>query len=376
MVALPPTSAPTVDAIFASYVARERQAPRRGHLGASVIGRECGRQLWYMYRWAARPEWEGRMLRLFGTGHREEPRLVEELRRIGVEVHEADYRGKQWRFGLFGEHFGGSMDGVALGLREAPKTWHLLEFKTANTKTFKKLKKAVLNHSLVAESGGVREVKPEHYAQMQIYMGLAGLKRAAYFVVCKETDAIYMERVHFSRKHFDQLVARAEQVLRATEPLTRVSSDPMKPPCVWCDFRDLCQVSDFDEPRTADVNCRTCVHSSPVLEGEGAPWRCELHDRELPMIAQERGCDEHLFIPPLVPFAEPTDSGDGWVAYRKKNGRVFLNVAASAFPAQDAPHYDSRQLRATPAEAIGDPALEAARETFPEATVTVSKGAA
>lgn len=354
MAALPPTSSPTVDAIFAAYVDRERQAPRRVHLGASRIGHECGRALWYEYRWALRPEWEGRMLRLFESGHREEARVISNLRRIGVTVDEKDATGKQYRFGLFGEHFGGSMDGALLGLLEAPKTWHVFEGKTMNTKAFEKLRKsAVLNHSMVAESGGVREVKPQHYAQMQIYMGLSGMTRAAYFAVCKETDAIYYERVHFKRAVFERLVGRAEQVLKATEPLTRISSDPMRPPCVWCDFRELCQVSDFDEPRTADVSCRTCVHATPILEGEGARWRCEHHDKPLTPQAQARACDEHLFIPALVPAGEPVDAGDGWVAYKKRDGRVFLNVAASGFPAKDAPHYASDDLSKLPASALG-----------------------
>jgi hypothetical protein len=39
-------------------------------------------------------------------------------------------------------HFGGSMDAVALGIPEAPKTWHLCEFKTHNAKSFADLQKA------------------------------------------------------------------------------------------------------------------------------------------------------------------------------------------------------------------------------------------
>ena len=44
--------------------------------------------------------------------------------------------GRQWRVEAHGGHFGGSLDGVALGLLEAPKTWHVLEFKTHSVKSF------------------------------------------------------------------------------------------------------------------------------------------------------------------------------------------------------------------------------------------------
>src|SRR5690606_18060325 len=162
MAALPEMRSPTVEAIYASYEARAAQERRRGYLGGSEIGRESGRQSWYRFRWALRPAFEGRMLRLFDTGHREDPRIIEELKRIGVEVHEKDEStGKQWRFTALGGHFSGGLDGVARGILEAPKTWHLLEFKTANTKTFKRVKK-----------DGVERAQPVHFAQMQVYMGL------------------------------------------------------------------------------------------------------------------------------------------------------------------------------------------------------------
>ena len=49
---------------------------------------------------------------------------------------------------------------MGLGIPEAPKTWHVLEFKTHNSKSFAKLEKE-----------GVQKSNPMHYAQMQVYMG-------------------------------------------------------------------------------------------------------------------------------------------------------------------------------------------------------------
>ena len=53
---------------------------------------------------------------------------------------------------------------MALGLLEAPKTWHVAEFKTHSAKSFAEL---------VAK--GVVLAKPQHAAQMQVYMQLLSL---------------------------------------------------------------------------------------------------------------------------------------------------------------------------------------------------------
>ena len=127
--------------------------------------------------------WEGRgrMLRLFERGHREEAWLIDDLRAIGCDVWDVDPEtGRQWRVEL-APHFGGSCDGVVLGLPDAPKTPHVFEAKTSNRERFEEL-----------VHRGVRWAKPEHFAQMQVYMLGLKLTRAAYFAVCKDDDRIYL----------------------------------------------------------------------------------------------------------------------------------------------------------------------------------------
>lgn len=291
------------------------------------------------------------MLRLFGTGHHEEERVIAELRSIGLEVVDRDPdTKKQWRFTALGGHLVAYLDAALLGLKEAPKTWHLLEVKTSNTAKFKEWKKK-----------GVEVTAPQHFAQMMICMGLAKLTRAVYFMVCKETDLLDLERVKFDRKTFEALLERAERIIRSPAPLTRASSDPFSPPCGFCDFKEICH-----EEAMPDVNCRTCAHSTPLIDdGDAAAWRCDLTGEILSLQAQERACGDHLYIPPLIPYAEPIDGGDDWVLYqiRKKDQR-FVNVAESAFPGLDVPHYGSRELKAVPPDAIGNDVVEGARETF------------
>ena len=130
MADLPAPSTPTLTAIYASYEARQGDG-FRDHLGASIIGKSCARALWYDFRWVTPSRHSGRLLRLFETGQLEEDRMVRNLRATGATVLEVDPdTGRQFRVEAHGGHFGGSLDGVALGLLEAPKTWHVLEFKT------------------------------------------------------------------------------------------------------------------------------------------------------------------------------------------------------------------------------------------------------
>ncbi|GIX15396.1 MAG: hypothetical protein KatS3mg118_3355 [Paracoccaceae bacterium] len=130
MAELPEPPTPTLSAIYASYEARQGDG-FRDHLGASLIGKSCARALWYDFRWATPARHTGRILRLFETGQLEEARLVRDLRATGATVLEVDPEtGRQFRVEAHGGHFGGSLDAVALGLLEAPKTWHVVEFKT------------------------------------------------------------------------------------------------------------------------------------------------------------------------------------------------------------------------------------------------------
>ena len=215
MTALPETPSPTRDAIFASYEA-DADTGFRPHLGASQIGKSCERALWYDFRWTTPSRFPGRILRLFETGQLEEARLVRNLRRTGATVLEVDPEtGRQWRVEAHGGHFGGSLDAVAFGLIEAPKTWHVLEFKTHSAKSFREL---------VAK--GVAEAKPQHRAQMQIYMHLTGLTRAIYLAVCKDTDDLHVERVRGDGDAAERLLAKADRVIHAPRPPARISEDP------------------------------------------------------------------------------------------------------------------------------------------------------
>jgi len=306
MAALPEPVHTTVNMIYTAYE-NDADDGNRPHLGASLIGHACERYLWMTFRWVDSKKFPGRMLRLFETGSLAEARFVANLKRIGVEVHDTTPDGKQWRVSALGGHFAGSMDGAGRGFPEAPKTWAVIEFKTHGEKSFTDLVKK-----------RVQAAKPQHYAQMQVYMGETGMERAMYMAVNKNTDELYAEWVHFDPVEYAKLKARAERVIRAAEPPLRVSSDPSWFVCKMCDFAEHCHGE-----KAPAVNCRTCAHSTPEMDGDGK-WTCSLADTSpvaIPAPVQRTGCGQHRYIPILLErFATQKDYVNGDVVYTTPTG--------------------------------------------------------
>lgn len=299
---LPERQQPTVDAIYRSYEEKQDDG-WRPHLGASIIGKECDRSLWYDFRWATKIKHTGRLLRLFQTGHLQEDRLIADLRAAGIQVWQYDEEtGSQFTVSAVNGHFGGSMDSVGIGFPEAPKTPHLIEYKTHSLKSFNDLK-----------AKGVYRSKPQHYAQMQIYMLLGGFERAFYLAVCKDNDELYSERIRLDEAHARGLVSRAERIVRADVPPERLSADETFYLCRFCTHSGVCHHGEF-----APRHCRTCAHATPA---ENGAWLCEKHGKGLTVEAQKAGCQDHLYIPPLVP-GEQIDAAENysWVEYKLRNG--------------------------------------------------------
>lgn len=272
MMKLPPRQHDTVAMMYKGIKDNADEKPRP-HLGASLIGHKCRRWLWLSFRWCVQEDFEGRILRLFRRGQDEEARIIEDLRNAGVEV--IDDQGSQARVEIL-PHFSGSMDGIALsGVPEAPEKKHILEFKTHSKKSFDDLVK-----------NGVEKSKPQHYAQMQVYMLGSEIDRALYIAVCKDDDRLYAERVRFDDETAQKLKLKAEQIIftdRLPEPL---STRPDWYECKWCAAYKFCHKSDLS---IIKKNCRSCAYSSATNTG----FLCHKHNAEIPIDYQYKGCDDY-----------------------------------------------------------------------------------
>jgi len=317
----------TREAIFAAYEA-DADDGHRAHLGASIIGKSCEQALWFDFRWVTKARHPGRLLRRFESGQLEEARLVANLRRAGATVLDVDPQtGRQFRVIDQCGHFGGSLDALVIRLRESPDQWHVAEFKTHNAKSYKELIEKRL-----------RLAKPQHFDQMQIYMHLNGAVWGLYVAVNKDTDDLYLERVRYDGEHALRLLAKAHRVIFAAGPtLPKVSEDPAWYECRFCDHHAVCHKT--KPAASVAINCRTCLYSSPVGDGEGnaggsgktvggaaaggtgaGVWTCGLHQSEIDSAAQRTGCAQHLYIPALVD-AKQVDFGEGFVEYEFADGR-------------------------------------------------------
>lgn len=236
-----------------------KEDPYRDHLGASLIGKECARELWYSFRWFSQQQFEGRILRLFNRGHLEEPRFVALLKMIGCQVWQFTEDGKQFRIHGHNGHFGGSLDAVILGIPEMPDEPVLGEFKTHSSKSFEKLK-----------ADGVLKAKWEHFIQMQIYMGKMNLRWALYLAVNKNDDDIYGELIQFDQLQYQRYLDRSISIVDSRTPPPRINENPSWFKCKFCNVREICH-----EKAEPAKNCRTCKWSSPTINSE---WLCSQPD--------------------------------------------------------------------------------------------------
>lgn len=254
----------------------------RTHLGASLIGHDCSRYLWYIFRWcfregASKPasQW-GRQQRLFNRGHREEERFVEWLRGAGFTVWEyADIETKkQIRISGVNGHFGGSLDGVA----KFPPEWKikenvLLEFKTNGTGA------GFANLS----TQGMEKLKPQHFAQTSVYGNKMGFNYVLYMNINKNDDDIHVEIVPLNHSLGQQMEMKAESIITSDKAPARLSDNPTFQKCGWCSAKEICH-----NGAPIEKNCRSCKSSRAI---ENAEWFCSTHNGVIPKEFIPTGCD-------------------------------------------------------------------------------------
>jgi hypothetical protein len=177
------------------------------------------------------------------------------------------------------------------------------------------------------QKSGVKKAKPEHYAQMQIYMkwsidqfGQDGCTRAFYIVVNKDNDDIYTERIEYDKAEANAIIAKALAVIQSSEPPVGISTDPTWYECKFCDYHSICHGTDVPAP-----TCRSCAHATPEMDGAMARWSCASRQQDITIDTQRVGCERHRYIPILLEkFAQPTDMVDTAVVYQMGD-KQFVN---------------------------------------------------
>ena len=295
----------------------------RSHLGASLIGHECKRYLWYTFRWIKHNVHSGRLYRLFNRGHLEEDRIIKWLEGIGLTIWADDLinnrllycpesdtylintvgditksswvdvstethhiaRAKadgikfpQYRISAVNGHFGGSLDGICrLPERFQIEDPILLEFKTSNVAGFKKLQK----NGMIIE-------KPMHFAQTSTYGLVYGFKHVLYICVCKDTDDMYIEIVRLDHNLGQQMLMKAEGIIYSEDVPPRLSDNKTFWKCKFCDFKEVCHGTEV-----VNKNCRSCKFAKPSKDSK---WFCDIAKNHILKEDIPKACGDYKSI--------------------------------------------------------------------------------
>jgi CRISPR/Cas system-associated exonuclease Cas4 (RecB family) len=287
-------------------------------LGASMIGDDCNRKLWYIFRWSDQEPFTGSVLRLFETGHLEEPRMINDLNNVGIETYDIDpdTRGQISVTDDTG-HFGGNLDAVARNF-DSNNKWHVVEMKTHNDKSFNLLVKK-----------GVKESKPLHYAQMTIYAYLIGFKDMYYLAKNKNNDKLYGERLNLNEKYALELLDKAKSIIFEETIPDRLNNNPKSMACKWCNFINICH-----NEKLPLKNCRTCLHSSPLVGGD---WECELNKIQIKDKRNIEGCIDHLYLPHFFTYHSDISKllDNGTIEYIRKDNQKKWRIVQGEVTHED-----------------------------------------
>lgn len=251
----------------------------RKYLGISGLGHPCTRYLWYRFRLWQGPEiLTPRQRRLYGRGHREEPIIIDDLKKIGVKIVSVD----QDECSAIGDHLKGHLDAILSNVPGLKKFKEILgEFKTSATKYFNQLEK----------SQSVEKTFPSHFAQIQGYMHLFKIKVCLYICVCKEDDRRYYEVVHYDKDFGKGLMEKADEIILSDlAPFRLGKSDYYRCGPAWCEFRNLCHFQDLTK---AIRTCRSCRSVEVHEKGE---WYCVKRKEKRSWKDQRKACKKYQRI--------------------------------------------------------------------------------
>lgn len=278
MASIPKPATTMADNIYAYYEKQNEKPIYLARIGASGIGDPCLRSIWLSWRAYDDKKFDGRMLRLFSTGHLQEERIQADLINAGFKVWTHQEDGNQFTYNDETGHFVAKLDGVIKGVIGAEKTPHDLEIKTHSLKSFEDVLKK-----------GVEKAKPVHYWQMQAGMLFSKLPRALYVALCKNDERYHIERVYPDPIVQEEVGRKIIKLVTARTPPVGISDDAGAFDCRWCDMKEVC-TGQKKPIRT----CRSCDYVQ-VVPSNGE-WYCTRHGQMLSNEEQKNACSSYKVI--------------------------------------------------------------------------------
>lgn len=193
----------------------------RDYIGASSIGSDCLRQIWYQFKGEKAEKVPTKFKRIWAVGKHLEGLIISWLIDAGVYIERNDFTYHALDMPYFQGHF----DGILL-LR---KNRAILEVKTAKDSSFK-----------VFAKKGLMVWNPQYYAQVQAYMGMSGISSAIILVMNKDNCDLFDEEVFFDAVFYESLRVKAELIYNAKSEPPRVHGSPLWYQCKQCKYNKTC----------------------------------------------------------------------------------------------------------------------------------------
>ena len=196
----------------------------RLYIGASSIGSDCMRQIWYGYKGYEGEPHTPRMQRNMDIGKRFESMVLDWLELAGVSVfrpNEANRYLEFWDAEL--PYFKGHADALLPDLNA------VIDIKVIKASSWREfVRKGLFAWSQL------------YYAQLQAYMGMRGIPYAYLMALNKDTGELHDERIAFNGEYYIGLKSRAEMIAISESEPPRVSGNPSWWLCKICKYRGVC----------------------------------------------------------------------------------------------------------------------------------------
>lgn len=189
----------------------------------------------------------------------------------------------------------------------APKTWHIYEGKELSQD---KLHSLQTDKSFFGDKNALENWDIELFKRAQIFMHETGTTRHYFVGATCGVKAIETCRTEYQPDKAMKYIAQLDQIVFDNELPDRTHKESL---CGECPFSDICKGNSF-----AQRDCRNCIHSSPIADGE---WIC---DRWKINMKDFIACPTHKYIPDYVP-GKIIEAGADFIKYQLRNGVIFLD---------------------------------------------------
>lgn len=199
-----------------------REVNPRDYIGASIIGSDCLRQIWYEFKGTEAKEFPSKMQRTWDIGKHLEKLILYWLSECGIEIA-TDYWDLESEEMPF---FKGHLDAVWM---QDGKPFAIIEIKTAKDASFN----VFLKKGLIAWNA-------QYYAQIQSYMGMSGIHITYIIVLNKDNSELCDEEVTFDDGFYQQLRRKAFLIANIEAPPSKINESPIFFKCKMCKFNKIC----------------------------------------------------------------------------------------------------------------------------------------